>query len=205
MLSHFHPVQLHETLRTRAPGLLCPWDSPGKNIGVGCHALLQGIFLTQGLNWHLLHILHWQAGSLPLASPGKLHIFRKIVGLAGVKHHTAPDPVLLRALRRVFCILALYRGQSHWILPILQRSDLVPIHRGENGGSEKLIHLPKVTQLVSGRAGGPGVRWPDFLQPKILCIGDIPGVGLSRDPTFTEHPRFGPSSTSEDWVQSPWL
>ena len=30
--------------------LLCPWDSPGKNTGVGCHALLQGIFLTQGSN-----------------------------------------------------------------------------------------------------------------------------------------------------------
>ena len=30
--------------------LLYPWDSPGKNIGVGCHALLQGIFLTQGSN-----------------------------------------------------------------------------------------------------------------------------------------------------------
>ena len=29
-------------------GLLCPWDSPGKNAGVGCHALLQGIFLIQG-------------------------------------------------------------------------------------------------------------------------------------------------------------
>ena len=27
-----------------------PWDSPGKNTGVGCHALLQGIFPTQGLN-----------------------------------------------------------------------------------------------------------------------------------------------------------
>ena len=27
--------------------LLCPWDSPGKNIGVGCHLLLQGIFPTQ--------------------------------------------------------------------------------------------------------------------------------------------------------------
>ena len=27
--------------------LLCPWDSPGKNTGVGCHFLLQGIFLTQ--------------------------------------------------------------------------------------------------------------------------------------------------------------
>ena len=36
-----------------------------------CPALLQGIFLTQGSNPHLLHLLHWQAGSLPLAPPGK--------------------------------------------------------------------------------------------------------------------------------------
>ena len=35
--------------------LLYPLDSPGKNTGMGCHALLQGIFLTQGLNPHLLH------------------------------------------------------------------------------------------------------------------------------------------------------
>ena len=41
--------------------LLCPWNFPGKNTGVGCHFLLQGIFLTQGLNPHLLH---WQADSL---------------------------------------------------------------------------------------------------------------------------------------------
>ena len=41
---------------------LCPWDSSGKNTGVGCHALFQGIFLTQGSNPHLLHLLHWQAG-----------------------------------------------------------------------------------------------------------------------------------------------
>ena len=46
--------------------LLCPWDSPGKNTGVGCHALLQGIFPTQGLNLRFLHLLlcrwvlyHW--------------------------------------------------------------------------------------------------------------------------------------------------
>ena len=31
------------------------WDSPGKNSGVGCHALLQGIFPTQGLNPCLPH------------------------------------------------------------------------------------------------------------------------------------------------------
>ena len=39
-------------------------SSPGKNTGVGCHALLQGIFLTQGSNPHLLH---WQVDSLPLS------------------------------------------------------------------------------------------------------------------------------------------
>ena len=36
---------------TRLP---CPWDSPGKNTGVGCRALLQGIFPTQGSNLCLL-------------------------------------------------------------------------------------------------------------------------------------------------------
>ena len=35
--------------------LLCPWDSPGKNTGVGCHFLLQGIFPTQGSNLGLPH------------------------------------------------------------------------------------------------------------------------------------------------------
>ena len=38
-----------------------------KNIGVGCHFLLQGIFSTQVLNPCLLHLLHWQAGSLSLS------------------------------------------------------------------------------------------------------------------------------------------
>ena len=33
---------------------LCPWDSLGKNTGVGCHFLLQGTFLTQGSNPGLL-------------------------------------------------------------------------------------------------------------------------------------------------------
>ena len=53
------------------PGSFVHGISPGKNTGVGCHALLQGIFPTQGSNLHLLRLLHWQAGSLPLASPGK--------------------------------------------------------------------------------------------------------------------------------------
>ena len=43
-----------------------------KYTGVGCHALLQGILPTQGLNLHLSSLLHWQVGSLPLVPPGRL-------------------------------------------------------------------------------------------------------------------------------------
>ena len=39
--------------------LLCPWDSPGKNTGVGHHAFLQGIFPTQGSSQLLLQLLHF--------------------------------------------------------------------------------------------------------------------------------------------------
>ena len=38
-----------------------PWNFPGQNTGVGCHFILQGIFLTQGWKLHLLHLLNWQA------------------------------------------------------------------------------------------------------------------------------------------------
>ena len=71
MLSCFSHVQLFATAWTITTKLLCPWDSPGKNIGVACHFLLQGIFLTQGWNPILLCLLHWQEVSLPLAPPGK--------------------------------------------------------------------------------------------------------------------------------------
>ena len=43
----------------------------GKTTVVGCCALLQGIFLSQGSNLRLLCLLLWQAGSLPLAPPEK--------------------------------------------------------------------------------------------------------------------------------------
>ena len=56
--------------------LLCPWDFPGKNTAVSCCALLQGIFLTQGSNPHLLQLLHWQVDSLSLVSPGKRIIYQ---------------------------------------------------------------------------------------------------------------------------------
>jgi len=49
-------AQLCLTLQTHgSTKLLCPWNSPGKNTGVGTHSLLQGIFQTLGLNLGLLH------------------------------------------------------------------------------------------------------------------------------------------------------
>ena len=59
------------TLWTIAHQLLCPLHFPGKNTGVSCHALSQEIFPTQGSNPHLLRLLHWLVGSLPLVPPGK--------------------------------------------------------------------------------------------------------------------------------------
>ena len=56
----------------RPTRLLCPWNSPGKNTGVGSHSLLQGIFPTHKSN---LHLLHWQADPLPLEPPGKPSLF----------------------------------------------------------------------------------------------------------------------------------
>ena len=61
-LSHFSCVQLFVIHGLQPARLLCPWDFPGKNTGVGSHFLLQGIFLTQGSNPGLLHcrqMIYW--------------------------------------------------------------------------------------------------------------------------------------------------
>ena len=69
-------LQPHGPQPTR---LLCQWDSPGKNAGVGCHFLLQGIFPTQGSKPCLVHRLHcrwilyhWATREAPWLSTCKL-------------------------------------------------------------------------------------------------------------------------------------
>ena len=51
-------------------GPLHPWDFSGKNAGVGCNFLLQGIFLIKRSNPYLLRLLHWQVDSLLLSHLG---------------------------------------------------------------------------------------------------------------------------------------
>ena len=69
-LSHCSILDSFVTYGLQPTRLLSLWDFPGKNTGVGCHFLLQGIFPTQGLNPCLLCPLHWQANSLPLSHVG---------------------------------------------------------------------------------------------------------------------------------------
>ena len=64
--SHYH-AWLFATPWTVARQAPLSVDSPGKNTGVGCHFLLQGVFLTQGSN---LPLLHWQADSSLLSHLG---------------------------------------------------------------------------------------------------------------------------------------
>ena len=69
------------------PGSSVHGDSPGKTTGVGCHALLRGIFPSRRSN--LLCLLHWQVGSLPLAPPGKpphLHSYSQFSAVADECH-----------------------------------------------------------------------------------------------------------------------
>ena len=59
--------------------LLYPWNSPGKNTGVGCHSLLQGIFLTQeGIEPGSPAL---QADSLPSETQGSEYHYSSLIYL----------------------------------------------------------------------------------------------------------------------------
>ena len=66
VLNHSVVSDSLHSCRLQPASLLCPWDFPGKNTGVGCYALLKRIFLTQRLNLSLV-APELQAGSLPLS------------------------------------------------------------------------------------------------------------------------------------------
>ena len=67
-------TQSYDPMDCSTPGPSVHGDYPGKNTGVGCHALLQGIFSTQGLN---LHLLHFRRILLPLSHQANPHIMFK--------------------------------------------------------------------------------------------------------------------------------
>ena len=73
--------------------LFCPWHFLGKNTGLGCRFLLQGIFPIQGSNPCFLHLLYWQADSLPLSHLGiPIHSLGKPLKKASTFQITNEEP-----------------------------------------------------------------------------------------------------------------
>ena len=97
--------ETHGSLIFQKEKVLVAWESPGKSTGVGCHALLQGIFPTQGSNPRLVCLLRRQAGSLPLAPPGKAH-FPEVAALSRIRQchgFLLPLPTLAFQLLNTLC------------------------------------------------------------------------------------------------------
>ena len=68
VLRHLSPIRFFATLWIVARQAPLSVGISRQEYWSGLHTLLHGIFSTQGLNLHLLHLLHFQVGSLPLAS-----------------------------------------------------------------------------------------------------------------------------------------
>jgi len=88
--SHLSRVQCFTTLWTVACQAPLSMGFFRQEYWSGCHALLQGIFPTQGQILHLLHLLHWQADSLPLAPPGKLREMQKYSRIYKINNSYSP-------------------------------------------------------------------------------------------------------------------
>ena len=128
-------------LRTAGRQSLCPWDFPGENTGVGCHFLLQGIFLTQGSSPHLLHC---QADAFPLRLQGSpimafglpilreensCSTFTEIFSAQIFDYLKVAFKTLLRCLLGHWPILLTGTYKSYWASLVAQRVKHLPTMR----------------------------------------------------------------------------
>ena len=141
--------------------LLCPWDFPGKNTGVGCRFCLQGIFRTQGWNSYLLH---WQAGSLSLRNCG---------GTSYLSHEKA---VFYSNTLRSKCLTCVKSNEifSTSFLNINGQPALPDIWEESPTRSEAIKKEFKRTEKMLG------VGWVEGIERKKMRIVD----GHSRKPNF---------------------
>ena len=94
---------------------------------MGCRALLQGIFPTQGLNSYLLCLLHWQVGSLPLAPPGWCNfIFQSTGKVSEIRSHglKKKKKKVLDHPKQPSCQLEMRQSQKG----VMEKSWPTPIH-----------------------------------------------------------------------------
>jgi len=157
--SCFSRVQLFATLWTiaRQAPLSTGFSRPEYWSGLPCPP--PGIFPTQGSNPHLLCLLHWQAGYLLLAPPGKLSSCHpRLFEGFHLSHLHSFNPVLQASVRSSLC----------------QPSPTFPPHNHQGGPSQLQIqscHIPALNLSVTsqGRSQSPG-HLPTSSALRDLCL-----------------------------------
>ena len=147
-------LQSHELQPTK---LLCPQDFPGRNTGAGCHFPLQGIVHIQRSN---LHLLHWQADSLPQSHRGSFPHISNLIQInwfssIQFNHSVMSDGLCGPPGSSVHGIFQ--AGILEQVAIFFSRGPSQPRDRTHVSciGRRILYHLkpPKVTWLINGRVG----------------------------------------------------
>ena len=141
-------LTLYNPMDCSPPGSSIHRIFSGKNVGVGCHVLLQGIFLTQQLNPHLLCLLHWQVGSLPLAAPGKpVSVTHLCLTLCDPMDCSTPGSLSITNSQSVLRLMAIesVMPSNHLILchPLLFLPSIFPSIRAFSSELALTIRWPK--------------------------------------------------------------
>ena len=149
--------------------------------GVGCCALLQGLFPTQGWNPHLIHLLHWQAGSLPLVPTGSWFLYNKATRRDWKKYQKAGGESEFLEIEE--------RGASEH----LEKDTPVLNIRGDQ--SPKMNTSKKSTKCVHGRTNWPQSP-PNSKRRKLL----IPRVFyfLTYLPSLPYYPLLWPGGGEKE-------
>ena len=138
---------------TTTTRLLCPWDSPGKNTGVGCHFLPQGIFPVQGSN---LGLPCRQTNSLPLSLLGSsvqqpCDPLLSARGVQACQCSVSPARLFTQSLLFLFLSCSLDLPAFSWRSPLCR------------------------SHLSSGQPVGP--CWPPTM---VSLLTSIPPLGLTQ-------------------------
>ena len=114
LLSHFSHVRLCVTPQTAAIRLPCPWDSPGKNTGVGCHFLLQCMKVKS--ESEVTQSCPTLSNTMDCSLPGSsIHgIFQARVLEWGAIAFSTVLPSLMLFPSHIFCILVIVFFSSNW-------------------------------------------------------------------------------------------
>ena len=175
-------MQLCPTLRPHgleSVRLLCPWNSPGRNTGVGSHSLLQGIFLTQGSKLRLQHcrqILYYLSCLQPKGQiqPSWLILFvNKVLLVQSHSHWFA------YGLNALCCNNVMYLGQ--W--PSVQFSSVTQLSNSlrSHGLQHTRLACPSPTPETCSNSC-PSSRWWDpiisfSVVPFVSCLQSFPASG----------------------------